>query len=133
VFYILWSVLHIVAAFFILEPALAPLEGMEPSAANGRIYQNSGLMFTISVASIVIAVVMNWRNNRLGHWLQVILVGGTDVAFIAFVLIPGYEPLSVGWVGPTLWLIALGLSSAARLVEGDPPAVGKARSAPALP
>ena len=115
VFYILWSVLHIIAAFMILGPALAPLEGIEPSAAHGRIYQNSGLMATVSIASIVIAMAMNWRNDRLGHWLQVVIVGGTDVAFIAFVLLPGYEPWSVGWIGPTLWLIALGLSCAARM------------------
>ncbi|MEM8875950.1 MAG: L-dopachrome tautomerase-related protein [Planctomycetota bacterium] len=115
--YILWAVLHLVAAFAILPSALAPLQGMEPSVAHGRIFQSSAAMVVVSVASILIALTMNWRNSRLGYWLQVILVGGLDVAFIVFVLFPGYEPLSQGFLGPLLWLIALGTSTAARFTD----------------
>jgi hypothetical protein len=106
IIYILWSVLHIFAAWFILDPALAPLEELDPSAAHGRIYQNSGLMLTISIVSIMVAWKMNWHNNALGYWLNLLLVSGTDIAFISFVLIPGYEPPLQGLVGPALWIIA---------------------------
>ena len=116
VFYVLWSVLHVVAAWFILAPALEPLAGIEPGAAHGRIYQNSGLMVTVSLAAIVVAVSLNWRNERVGYWLNLLLVSGTDIAFIAFVLIPGDEPVPNGLVGPALWVIATVLSTAGLLL-----------------
>lgn len=111
VFYILWSVLHVAAAFFVLPIALEPLSGLEPSAAHGRIYQNSGLMITISLAALLVAVTQNWRNDLLGYWINLILISGTDIAFIAFVLIPGYEPPPQGLIGPSLWIVGLVLST----------------------
>ena len=125
IFYILWGVLHVLAAFYILPPAT---EGLEPSATLGRVQQNSVLMGTIGIATVWIAISKNWRNDRFlmqslmgetpktalhrfGFWLNLFLVSATDLAFIFFVLIPGWEPLPLGLIGPSLWILATITSS----------------------
>ena len=103
VFYVLWGILHLLAAFYILPPAT---EGLEPSATLGRVQQNSVLMATISVTTVWIAISKNWRNNRFGFWLNLFQVSATDLAFIIFVLIPGWEPIPLALIGPSLWILA---------------------------
>ncbi|MEM7758033.1 MAG: hypothetical protein AAF298_07900 [Cyanobacteria bacterium P01_A01_bin.40] len=63
-------------------------------------------MATIEVGSIWIAICKNWRNDRFGFWFNLFLVSAADLGFICLVLIPGWEPISMGLIGPLLWILA---------------------------
>ena len=59
----------------------------------------------------VVAIGFNWRNSRVGYWLNLVLVSATDLGFVIFVLAPGYLTLFPGVVGPMLWVLAVVLST----------------------
>jgi hypothetical protein len=42
-----------------------------------------------AATAIVLALTLNWRNDRLGFWVNGVMVGIADIPFILFVLIPG--------------------------------------------
>ena len=69
------------------------------------------------------AVLLNWKNSRLGYWLNLVVVSAADIGFIVTVLMPGYVPLVPGALGPFLWVVAilfstLGILSAKRETAG---------------
>ncbi|TDD44948.1 hypothetical protein E1286_25515 [Nonomuraea terrae] len=55
---------------------------------------------------------MNWRNSRAGFWINLILASLLDIAFVVFVIVPGYAPLRPGLQGPITWVIAAVFSAA---------------------
>ena len=61
-------------------------------------------MALLALLAIGIAVVLNWRNSLVGYWLNLFIVGITDIGFILLLLIPGY---SSDIIGPILWLLGL--------------------------
>jgi len=99
VFYILWGLLHLVAAkkVYLLGQTL------ESGMVQGRIYQDAFYLLFFALFGIVVALTLNWKNSRLGYWLNFV--------FIVAVLIPGYLPLFPGSIGPIVWLIALTLTT----------------------
>jgi len=107
VFYILWGLLHLIAAkkVYILGQAL------ESSMVQGRIYQDAFYLLFFALFGIVVAVKFNWKNNKLGYWLNTVIISSADIGFIVTVLIPGYIPLFPGSLGPIVWLIALVLTT----------------------
>jgi hypothetical protein len=107
VFYILWGLLHLIAAqkVYILGQAL------ESSMVQGRIYQDAFYLLFFALFGIVVAVKFNWKNNKLGYWLNTVIISSADIGFIVTVLMPGYIPLFPGSLGPIVWLIALVLTT----------------------
>ena len=103
VFYILWGLLHLVAAkkVYILGQTL------ESGMVQGRIYQDAFYLLFFAIFGIAVAVLFNWKNSKLGYWLNLFVVSFADIGFIITVLIPGYLPLFPGSIGPILWLIAI--------------------------
>jgi len=73
----------------------------------GRVYQNAWNLVFFAVFAIVVAVTFNWKNSRLGYWLNVVVVSATDIGFIVHVLAPGYVPLIPGIAGPVFWVLAV--------------------------
>ncbi len=55
----------------------------------------------------VVGIWLNWRNSRLGYWLNLIVVGAIDVGLLLFLLLPGYMAWSDGGLGLGLWVVAL--------------------------
>lgn len=108
VFYVLWGILHTLAAFLVIEPAAG---GLSQGIATARIYQNSVFMAMAGIAAIWIAYQFNWKNDTFGYWFNLFIVAVSDLGFIILVLIPGYEPPPAGLIGPTLWVIALAFST----------------------
>jgi hypothetical protein len=87
--------------------------------AQGRIYQDAWNLLFFALFGIVVGVCLNWKNSRLGYWLNLIVVSAGDIGYIVFVLIPGYVPFMPGALGPILWILAvifstIGLMSAAQ-------------------
>ena len=113
--YVLWGVLHLVAArkVYILGQSL------DPGIVQGRIFQDAWSLLFFAVFGIVVGIFLNWKNSRLGYWLNLIVVSAGDIGFVVFILVPGYIPLMPGAIGPILWVLAaifstIGLVSANR-------------------
>ena len=101
--YVMWGILHIQAArlVFLLGGSL------EPGMVQGRIYQDAFSLLFFAIFGIAVAVWLNWRNSRLGYWLNLVVISAADIGFIVYVLLPGYVPLVPGGLGPLLWVVAI--------------------------
>ena len=103
VIYVLWGILHIVAAGKVYMLG----QSLEAGMVQGRIYQDAWSLLFFAVFGIVVGVILNWKNSHLGYWLNLIVVSIGDIGFIIFLLIPAYIPLMPGAIGPILWILAL--------------------------
>jgi hypothetical protein len=88
----------------------------------GRIYQDAWNLLFFALFGIAVGVILNWKNSRLGYWLNLIVVSAGDIGYIGFVLIPGHVPFMPGALGPILWILAvifstIGLMSAAKDIK----------------
>jgi len=111
ILYVLWGILHIVAAYKVF--ALG--QSLEQGMVQGRLYQDAWNLLFFALFGIAVAVFYNWRNSKIGYWLNSVVVSVGDIGFIITILIPGYLPLLPGALGPMLWLLALAFSTSARL------------------
>ena len=109
VLYLIWGLLHIVAAYKVYALGLT----LEQGIIQGRIYQDSWNLLLFALFSIVVAIVYNWNNHKLGYWLNLVVVSAVDIGFIITILMPVYIPLFPGILGPIVWLLALAFSTVA--------------------
>ena len=100
VLYILWGFFHLIAAC--QEFALGA--GLEPGLVRGKIYQGGWNLLFIALASIGIVVAFNWKNSKLGYWLNLALISLADIGFLIFIFLPGYVNLATGLIGPFFWV-----------------------------
>jgi hypothetical protein len=100
VFYVLWGLVHLQAAYqeFILAA------GTAPGLIHGKLDQEAWDLLFFALTAILIAVIYNWKNDPLGFWLNLVLVSAADLGFIIFVLIPGYVTFFPGIIGPLFWV-----------------------------
>ncbi|MBO9379636.1 hypothetical protein GG804_22955 [Sphingomonas histidinilytica] len=110
IFYILWGVFHLMAA-----KAVFGLADLANGMTRARLQQDAFYLLAFAVAGMAIAVLLNWRNDRWGYWLNAVLLAVADIPFIIFVLIPGLTPPWPGLAGPLLWAVAFGLTTIGRL------------------
>lgn len=102
IFYVIWGIVHINAGYGLFELGLS----LNPGMVQARMFQNAWNILLGAVVVIVIGVTMNWRNSRTGFWINLTLVSLLDIAFVVFVIVPGYAPLWPGLQGPIAWIIA---------------------------
>src|SRR3984957_13101729 len=100
VLYVCWGLLHFTAAYGVYKLA----QNSPASMAQGRLMQTAFYLATFAAVAIVLALTLNWRNNRNGLWVNGVMVGIADIPFILFVLIPGYAPWWAGLLCPVLWI-----------------------------
>ena len=105
--YIVWGVLHIQVSQLVFHLG----DSLNAGMIQGRIYQDAFNLMFFALFAIIIAATMNWRNSRLGYWLNLVVISAADIGFIVYVLLPGYIPLVPGALGPILWLVAVTLST----------------------
>ena len=105
--YVLWGLLHIQAARLVYMLG----QTLEPGMVQGRIYQGAWNLLFFALFGIVVAILLNWKNSRLGYWLNLVVVSAADIGFIVAILMPGYVPLIPGGIGPLLWVLALVFST----------------------
>lgn len=112
--YILWGILHIEAArrVFVLGQSL------DPGMLQGRIFQGAWNLLFFAIFGILVGILLNWKNSRLGYWLNLVVVSAGDIGYIVFLLIPGYVPLMPGALGPVLWVLAILFSTIAIVSAG---------------
>jgi len=101
--YLLWGLLHVKASIATYQLGMT----LEPGIVQGRVYQDAWNLAFFAIAVSVIAVLLNWRNSRLGFWLNLCLATVTDLGFILHVLAPGFIPMVPGVAGPVLWVFAV--------------------------
>jgi len=90
--------------------------------------QTAFFLAAFAAAAIVLAITLNWRNDRPGFGVNDVIVGIANIPFILFVLIPGYMPWWLGLLGPGLWIAALFLTGLA-LTRATRIAIGSGRVA----
>ncbi|MEU7043723.1 hypothetical protein AB0A77_21985 [Streptomyces varsoviensis] len=109
VFYVIWGIVHISAAYGLLKLG----QSLDPGMVQARVFQDAWNILMSALAVIVIGALMNWRNSTTGYWINLILVTLLDIAFVLFVIVPGYAPLWPGLAGPIAWVIAAFFSTLA--------------------
>ncbi len=106
VVYVLWGAFHLMAA-----QAVNALAEQTTGMVRARLQQDAFYLLAFALAAIAIALVLNWRNDRLGYWLNGVLLCVADIPFVIFVLVPGLISPWPGLAGPLLWMIALILTT----------------------
>ena len=101
VMYVVWGVLHVNAALKVYQLG----ETLDPAMVQGRLFQSAWNLLFFAVVAIVVGALFNWRNSRLGYWINLITVSATDIGFILFILVPGYLSLWPGVLGPVFWVL----------------------------
>lgn len=108
--YVLWGLVHYNAAYGVFKLA----SSLPPTMAQGRLNQCAFYLVVFATASIVLGIALNWHNSRAGFWLNLLIVSVADIAFIVFMLVPGYSPIWPGIAGPVLWIAGLTLTGIAQ-------------------
>ena len=103
VFYVIWGILHLRVAHDVYVLAMSLQAGM----AQGRLLQSAWNLIALALAAIIVSVSLNWKNNKIGYWVNLSIISVTDVGFILFILVPGYVPLFPGIAGPVFWILGL--------------------------
>ncbi len=73
--YVVWALLHFQAAWAVYRLGQAMPYSME----QGRVLQDAWNLACFSVAALGVALVLNWRNDRWGYWINLAVVGVADV------------------------------------------------------
>ena len=122
-FYVLWGILHIGFGATMLYKLSAeggtgvlavvgtaiPLGDLPQSLTgieNGLLGHHSWNILWFGIFAIVVGIILNWKNDRTGYWVNLSVVGLSDLGFIVAIMIPGYIALADGIMGPILWILA---------------------------
>lgn len=112
VLYVIWGAQHLVAAWGIHVLAASLPKGM----AYGRMEQAAWNLALFALLAVALGISLNWRNDRLGYWINLIMVAAVDVGFIILIVAPGYVPASVASLaGPIVYVAAAIFSTAGRM------------------
>ena len=68
----------------------------------------------IGLLVMYVGATRNWRNSRNGYWLNLALVGCTDLALVLALLLPGIMSWVDGSIGLTRFALALIFSTLGR-------------------
>ena len=102
--YVVWGLLHIKAAHAVYTLA----NSMDPGMPQARVRQDAWHLLLFAILGIVIAIAWNWRNDRIGYWFNLIVIGLVDLGFIFLVVVPKLLPLwPHGLLGPLVYLLAV--------------------------
>jgi hypothetical protein len=106
--YVAWGIFHLYVAWNIASLGLP-----ETGLVQARLFQLAAYMLTISTFVIVVAIRLNWRNSRIGYWLNICMAGWADLIWVLVVVLPGYVGLARGLIPPAIFLSGAILSTLA--------------------
>jgi len=101
--FIVWGFLHINAAYMQYQFGAS----LEPGLVQGRLLQNSWHLLFFGILAIIVGARCNWKNSRLGYWINITTLSVVDVGFIVFVLVPYLPLFSAAILGPVFWALAV--------------------------
>jgi len=103
VLYVVWGALHLIAAWGIHVLAVSVPSGL----TYGRLEQAAWNLAVFVLLAMVLGATLNWRNDKLGYWISLIVVAVVDCGFVIFVIVPGYVSGSAASLaGPIIYVIA---------------------------
>jgi hypothetical protein len=111
--YFAWGVLHLLAA----TSAYMLARHLDAGLVQGRLFQNAFYVAAFALVAIIVALGLNWRNSRLGYWLNLLTVSVADIPFVLFIVLPGHMTGVESLLGPSLWLAGATLSTMALLSD----------------
>jgi hypothetical protein len=115
--YVAWGMLHLVAAWGIHVLAAS----LPPGIAYGRMEQAAWHLAVFALLAMVLGVSLNWRNDQLGYWINLVVVALVDLGFVLLIVVPGYVPVSAGSLaGPIVYVVAAVFSTIGRLSPDAP-------------
>ena len=128
--YVLWGLVHYKPAYGVFQLAST----VPGSMVRGRLQQDAFYLVCLATIGIVVGIWLNWRNDRVGFWLNAVAISLGDIPFVLFVLLPGYMPLWPGLLGPALWIAGLSFTALGRALDSTvEPETGISRfSSPAI-
>ncbi|WP_433271396.1 hypothetical protein ACQPZF_12280 [Actinosynnema sp. CS-041913] len=102
--YVLWGLLHMGLG---VSTVIGDLAGGAPE---GELAAESLMFFVcatvLGAQAVLVALAMNRVNSRPGFWLNAVVLGVVDAAFLAVLVVPGHVDLIGGTSGPVIWLLA---------------------------
>lgn len=107
-----WGALHLLAATNSFRFAA----NLETGLVQGRLFQGAFYVAIFAVVAVVVALILNWRNSRVGYWINLLTVSAADIPFVLFIVLPGHMTGPEAMVGPALWLSGVTLSTLAVLM-----------------
>ena len=128
ILFLLWGIVHIIggATFVYLtatsgtDVALQTMASAIESVSAGTGADVGALLsyhfFNIAwlgLLAVAVAVTLNWKNSISGFWINLAVVGLTDIGLLFFMLLPGTMSWADGSVGIVLGLAAIVFSGAA--------------------
>lgn len=125
-FYVLWGVIHVIGGAVLLQAALSGTDAFLQAQAGGSAFEPTGLsgnartlavaggafafhaynLTWLGMAVAAVAICLNWRNSATGYWLNLALVGFTDVGLLLFIVGAGVMTWADAWIGPALFVPA---------------------------
>lgn len=111
--YVLWGLLHYNAAYGLFQLA----DTVPASVVRGRLQQDGFYLAGLATIGITVGVWLNWRNERVGFWVNAVAISLADIPFVLFVLLPGYLPFWPGILGPALWITGLSFTALGRALD----------------
>ncbi|MFC4336100.1 hypothetical protein [Salininema proteolyticum] len=108
ILYCVWGVLHLGLG------AVMAASGLDP---RGELEAESLMFFLCAIVfgaqAIAVGLVLNRRNDLFGYWLNLVVLGAIDIAFLLVLVRPGHVDLAGGLSGPVVWAAAAVLSTIA--------------------
>lgn len=123
--YVLWGLLHVGLGASMILAGLSSGPPADEQAAESLMFFVCAVVF--GAQAIAVALTMNRLNSRGGHWLNLVVLGVVDAAFLALMVRPGHVDVVGGLSGPVIWLLAAIASTLAqrRGPYGDAAASGR--------
>lgn len=123
IFYILWGVLHITigitailrlihqggsSAIAMIGSAVPEneLPCSVPEVVSGILLQHFWNLIWFGIFAVVVGICLNWRNNKVGYWMNLSVVSAADIGFVFAIMVPGYIKFSDAIFGPVFWILA---------------------------
>jgi hypothetical protein len=123
-FYVLWGVFHVIIGIVLFQqlftvgsygvmattgsavPA-SQIPHLDVPVLNGILGQYAWNILWPGVFAIVVAVLMNWKNDPIGYWSNLIVITLVDSGFLVAIVLPGYISMRDGLPGPIFWILAV--------------------------
>jgi hypothetical protein len=80
--YVLWGIFHLVAA-----NAVYALAEQSTGMVRARLLQDGFYLLFFAIAGILMAAILNWRNDKQGYWMNGTLIAFADVGARAHSLV----------------------------------------------
>ena len=102
--YVLWGLLHMGLGASMVVSDLSDGAPTNELAAESLLYFIA--VTVLGAQAIFVALTLNRVNSPVGFWLNTVVLGVVDVAFVVYHVLPGHVDLIGDLVGPVIWLAA---------------------------